>query len=37
VTIAAPELIATKRWTATWYGIWAVVNAGLGVLLAYRS
>jgi uncharacterized membrane protein len=35
VTTAAPELIAAKRRTATWYGIWAVINAGLGVLLAY--
>ncbi|GAA3556283.1 hypothetical protein [Kribbella ginsengisoli] len=35
MTTAAPELTATKRRPATWYGIWAAVNAALGVLLAY--
>ncbi|GAA0951642.1 hypothetical protein GCM10009554_53440 [Kribbella koreensis] len=35
MTTAAPELIATKRRPATWYGIWAVVNTALGVLFAY--
>ncbi|MFI5711419.1 hypothetical protein [Kribbella sp. NPDC051620] len=35
MTTTSPELIGSRHRGLAWYGLWAVVNTALGVLLAY--